>query len=395
MKKGFLSKSTLDKFELSRVASCNKCGLYKKCKSPKMPVTGKGRKKILVVAEAPGRKEDYKNTQLIGKSGQRLRKSLRKFGIDLDRDCWKTNAVICFPDGTPTEKQVQYCFPNLKKTVKDLQPDTIIVLGSVSLSSLIGWLWKPKPGAISKWAGWKIPAQKINAWVCPTYHPSYLLRQNNPNVDLEFDSHLEAAINLTGKPWVVVPQYDKEIEIVINSSDAARMIREMISRGGTAAWDLECTTLKPDGPEAEIVCCSICWEGKRTISFPWEGEVIKAMEEFLLSPIKKIAANLKYETRYVAGRLGVRVKNWYFDTMLAAHILDNRREVTGLKFQSFVKLGQPSYDGHIEPFLKSKNSNNANRAREIPLSELLLYCGMDSLLEYKLAKIQMKELEIE
>jgi hypothetical protein len=80
--------------------------------------------------------------------------------------------------------------------------------------------------------------------------------------------------------------------------------------------------------------------------------------------------------------------------MQAAHILDNRRDVSGLKFQAFVRLGQPAYDEHISPFLKSKNSNTANRIKRLSIEDVLLYCGMDSLSEYKLAEIQMKELGI-
>ena len=39
-----------------------------------MSPTGKGRKKILIVAEAPGKQEDRDNIQLVGKVGKYLRK---------------------------------------------------------------------------------------------------------------------------------------------------------------------------------------------------------------------------------------------------------------------------------------------------------------------------------
>jgi uracil-DNA glycosylase family 4 len=200
-----------------------------------MPFTGKGRREILVIAETPGKLEDERNTQLIGRAGQRLRRSLEKIDVGLDRDCWKTNSVICFPGGTPTDKQVQYCFPTVKKTILELQPKTIILLGAVSVSSVLGWLWKPKPGAISKWAGWQIPSQELNAWICPTFHSSYLLRQEKtPNVALEFDKHLKSAFELEGRPWEKVPQWHNDIEVLLDTSKAARIVRKMISKGGKA-----------------------------------------------------------------------------------------------------------------------------------------------------------------
>ena len=76
--------------------------------------------------------------------------------------------------------------------------------------------------------------------------------------------------------------------------------------------------------------------------------------------------------------------------MLAAHVLDNRPGTTGLKFQAFVLLGQKSYNDHIEPLLETKSKKtHINRIHEIDMDDLLFYNGLDSLLEYKVANIQM------
>ena len=392
MAPGFLTTSTLNEFHNPRSAECHKCGLFSKCNSPKMSHSGKGKKDILVVAEAPGRAEDKHGTQLIGDSGKLLRKALRLFDVSLDEDCWKTNAVVCYPGRTPSEREIQYCFPNLKGVVEELQPTIILVLGRVAAASLLSWLWRPKIGAIGRWVGWKIPSQKINAWICPTYHPSYLLRKNSQVLAFEFERHLEEALVLEGRPWTDLPDYASEVEVVMDCTEAAEIVRGFTAAGGTAAWDLETNMLKPDSAEARIICCSICWEGKRTIAFPWVGEVVEAMKGFLTSSIKKIAANLKFEHRWIKAVLGIDVENWHFDTMQTAHVLDNRKGITGLKFQSFVSLGQGVYDEHIGPFLGSPNSNKPNKVTDVDLSELLLYCGLDSLLTYKLAGVQRDEL---
>ncbi len=389
---GFLPTSVINSYQAPRSAACRTCGLWTQCKSPKMLPTGEGKREILIVAESPGTSEDKHNTQLIGNAGQFLRKTLRLFDVDLDRDCWKTNAVICFPKGTPTERQVYYCFPNLKRTIEKYKPKTIIVLGGTAVESLIGWLWKSKPGGITRWVGWQIPSQQVNAWICPTYHPSYFLHSPDAVLEAAFQDHLEDAISLDGTPWDEVPDYTKQVEVIEDGAEAATIIRKITDRSGRASFDLETNMLKPDSKEAAIVCCSICWEGKKTIAFPWLPEVYDAMAEFLQSSVKKIAANLKFEHRWIKALLDIEVRNWYWDTMQAAHLLDNRRGVSGLKFQAFAELGQPSYDEHIVPYFKSENSNSPNRINELDLRDLLLYCGMDSLLEFKLAEKQMKKM---
>jgi hypothetical protein len=109
--------------------------------------------------------------------------------------------------------------------------------------------------------------------------------------------------------------------------------------------------------------------------------------------IWKIAANMKFEEIWSREILKIRVANWLWDSMLAAHNLDNRQEITGLKFQAYVNYGIIDYDSHIKPFLQSKEENNGNafnRIHEVDLFDLLTYCGIDSMLEYRLAFDQMK-----
>lgn len=363
-----------------------------------MPVTGEGRRKILVIGEAPGEQEDEENTQLIGPAGAHLRKFLSNAGVNLDRDCWKTNALICRPPDNrkPTGEEIDHCLPNLVKTLATYQPEIIIPLGEVAVKSLITHVWREDPGPVGQWVGWRIPAHKWNAWVCPTWHPSHLLRAKEPALDLWFGRHLEAATELTGRPWAVVPDYKSEVKVVTDLAVAAALIDKVVAAGGTAAFDFETNMLKPDGPDARIVSCSICWEGKRTFAYPWHGPTIAATQRFLRSPIRKIASNLKFEERWCMRVFGHGVRGWYFDTMLGAHLLDPRRGITSIKFQSFVRLGTPIWNAHIEPFLRSKGTREVNQIlREIDLHDLLLYNGLDSLLEYKVAMLQMKEMGYE
>jgi uracil-DNA glycosylase family 4 len=148
MPKGFFHESSLVRQapQLSLAPKCGTCGIYKTCKSPKMPVHGKGRKGILIVGEAPGATEDEQNRPFCGKSGQFLRDRLKRYGINMDEDCWLTNALICHPANNrkPTPDEIGYCRPNVLKAIRELEPLVILLVGGPAVTSVIGSTWRAR-----------------------------------------------------------------------------------------------------------------------------------------------------------------------------------------------------------------------------------------------------------
>lgn len=395
--KGFYSSPDLvsKRTTLPLVAQCGKCLLYKQCLSPKMPFYGQGKRKILIVAEAPGKNEDKDGRPFTGNSGRMLSDALAKAGVDITKDCWLTNSVRCRPpENKLPEKAITYCRPYVIQDIKTLNPEVIILLGGSAVKSVINWLWKEdSKSTISRWVGWQIPVQKINTWVVPTWHPSYLLHNEGKNqvaVSM-FEDHLRAACELEGRPWKKVPDYKSKIKTIFSPQEASQEIQRFIDSNKPVAWDIETDGLKPDHKEREIICCSIS-DGEKSIAYPWHGEAIDATLDLLESNIPKINFNLKFEMRWLLAKHGVRVKNIIHDGMIAAHILDNRRGICSLDFQSFVLLGADNHKSWIKPYMESDGSNTKNRIKEVPLNKLLEYNALDSLLEYKVAKIQMKQL---
>lgn len=215
-------------------------------------------------------------------------------------------------------------------------------------------------------------------------------------ISLIWEKHLAKACSFAKRPWKEPPDYRSRVKVLMDDREAARAIRLLLSHAFRedhwVAFDYETDRLKPDHRDSRIVCCSMS-DGERTFAYPWLGEAIKATKEFLLSGVPKVASNAKFEHRWSKRILGVDVANWAWDTMIASHVLDNRPGISGLKFQAFVLLGQESYSEQVEPFFKSDYPNEPNRIREADLHSLLLYCGMDSLLELEVAKIQRREME--
>lgn len=396
---GFFSSTTLaQKPSSALIPRCGACGLFKTCKSPKMPISGKGKKGILIVAEAPGAKEDDDGIQLVGPAGQFLRRGLDDVGIDLDEDCWKTNSIICRPPDsrTPTPDEIDHCRPNIANAIKDLNPRIIVPLGAAAVRSVIAPLWKEDVGTLTQWAGWQIPSQRHNAWITPTYHPSHILRQESegePQIaKVWFERHIKAISELVGRPWVKVPDYKKEISLVIDPYGVTMWVDKVLAAGGAIAFDYETNRLKPDPDDSEIVSCAVCWKGVETIAYPWVGEAIEATSRLLRSDLPKIGFNAKFEDRWSVKHLGHDVRNWVWDGMLSAHHLDNREGITSAKFQGLTRVGVEEWGSLIKPYLQSTNSSGVNRIREVDLRSLLVYNGMDALIEYHIAMHQKKEM---
>ena len=92
--------------------------------------------------------------------------------------------------------------------------------------------------------------------------------------------------------------------------------------------------------------------------------------------IKKAAHNIKYEYMWTKGIMGTEVVNPYWCTMNTAHIIDDRKKYTKLKFQAFLHFGTVPYDDHIHPYLVT--NGEFNRVEEVDLDDLLFYGAKDS-----------------
>ncbi|RLF30298.1 MAG: hypothetical protein DRN14_00135 [Thermoplasmata archaeon] len=390
---GFFSPHSYERKapRLSTIPKCGECGLAKKCLSPKMKPTGKGRHKVLFVAEAPGEQEDRQGVQLIGDAGNLLRGTLKSIGVDLE-DCWKTNAVICRPPENKIEPyMISCCRASLLNTIRDLKPRVIILLGGSALRSILTGENQKDTSAISKWAGLTIPSSTHRAWLCPTYHPSYILRMGKDECLMGiFRRHLEHAMSLEKEPLPPVSLSDLEskIEIITSPRLARKRMADLAKKKGIVAFDYEGTGLKPERAEQRIVSVSFCLNGEDTFACMITEKEHRALRRVVQSPLRKVAANIKYEERWTKAKLGCRVENWYWDTMLMAHVLTNHSHVTSVKFQAYSLLGISDYNSHIFPYLKSKHANLLNSIDQIGTRDLLVYNGLDSLIEYMIMERQ-------
>jgi uracil-DNA glycosylase family 4 len=386
--------------------SCSSCGLYRGVESPRMEPQGNFTKGIMNIGDFPNETEDRRGEYWKGATGRLLARTYDELGIDIFEDCININAVSCSPEKAPTTHQLDCCRTiKVLKAIEKYQPKIIIVLGDHALYSIIGNRWKKDLDKIDKWRGFTIPDQALNAWVCPTFNPSFVDRVQRPEVETVWKQDLSQAFDKIDEP---VPIFkEPEIEIITDlraieystvSTPAFGKVKAHVQTR-EAAFDYETTGLKPHAPGHKIICASIADTDDHAFAFmiPETRKELRPFLNFLSDEtIHKIAANMKYEHVWSAVRFKTEVKGWIWDTMQATHQIDNRSGVTGLKFQTYVNFGIIDYDSEVAPYLRPKvttSANDINRIEELLVlpggkEKLLKYCAWDSILEKRLANIQ-------
>lgn len=413
----FFSSSEMNsvKESSSQDKNCLECGLFRNVKSPKMPVTGEGRLKILIIAEAPGKNEDDLGIQLIGDAGTFLREHLNHRGLDLDKDFWKTNACVCRPftkkggvekNRAPKRKELKLCRQNYLDFIDKNKPKMIWLMGKSAIESYYMEKFSDEEGTDltpSRWRALCIPDSYSNAWVVPLFHPSFAMKNEHDNLTFsQYNRDLDFAIScLDRQPPTFYNPYDK-VKIIKDFDKVKLFLEDLIKvPADEFAFDYETTGIKPFNKGHKIACASLCDFEDGAYSFPLQHPCFTKNQQKILcdlwcqvleGPSKKIAQNLKFEDVWSQRILGSPVSHWESCTMNASHILDNRGSFTGLKFQAFIRWGVDDYDKTTRQYLKSKKGSEFNKVFEAPLDDLLLYNGIDSLLTLKLHHEQMKEM---
>lgn len=391
MTKGFTNDKTKDKY------NCINCGLWENSDCYKMPPQGNFKKRILNLGEAPGKAENEANKQWQGKVGRILKRTYRRLGIDLFEDCVNVNSVNCMPSGNkkPTKKQIACCRNVIvEDTIREYEPDLIMLFGTAALESFIGHRWGANLGGANKWRGYCIPDRDYKAWVCPVFHPSYIARMDEEVYSIWWWD-LERALSKLSEKFPKVKKPD--IEFI----DDLSVLYDIES--DLTAFDFETTGLKPHAKGQRIATAAIADTPDHAYVFemPSKRKDQKPFLDYLKNPkIGKVAANAKFEHLWALERLNVEVRGWQFDTMLAAHLLDNRTGVTSLDFQTYVNYGIIDYSSKVKPYIKPSDStgNSKNKILELMSTEkgreeLMRYNGYDVIYELRIAWDQIQEID--
>ncbi len=103
-----------------------------------VPGEGNLNARICLIGQAPGRNEDIMKRPFVGRSGKLLDSLIEEINLKRE-DCYITSIVQFFPpkNRAPTDEEISICKPYFLAQMDIIQPETIVLLGSVAARSLI------------------------------------------------------------------------------------------------------------------------------------------------------------------------------------------------------------------------------------------------------------------
>ena len=112
--------------------NCKKCSLWE---SRTNVVCGMGNynSKLMLIAQAPGEKEDREGTMFIGPSGKELDKLFKHAEIERE-EFYMTNLIKCMlpKNRRPKQEEIQICSYYLEEEIRIINPSIIATLGYYS-----------------------------------------------------------------------------------------------------------------------------------------------------------------------------------------------------------------------------------------------------------------------
>ncbi|MBQ0012556.1 MAG: uracil-DNA glycosylase [Clostridiales bacterium] len=134
---------------------------------------------IMFVGEGPGATEDEQGLPFVGQAGRLLQLLLDAQGFDM-KDFHIANVVKCRPpeNRVPTETEASACKPLLATQILITKPKIIVLLGKTAYTLFTG----DKSAKMTEIRGRFI--EKNGYLIMPTFHPAYILRNNNERVKL-------------------------------------------------------------------------------------------------------------------------------------------------------------------------------------------------------------------
>jgi len=171
-----------------RAEACTKCTLSS---SRSSVVVGSGSldAAIVLVGEAPGRKEDDSGLPFVGSAGKLLDRLLEASGLRRE-DVFIMNIVKCRPprNRRPKRGEVEACRCYLEEQMGILRPRVIAPMGNSSLSYFLGW-YRLEPAVIGGVHGVSMSVQE--KWgavtLVPLYHPAAAIYNRRLLAELEED----------------------------------------------------------------------------------------------------------------------------------------------------------------------------------------------------------------
>ena len=382
--------------------NCINCNLHKT--RTKM-VLGKGSESpdILILGEAPGREEDTTGTPFVGKAGLLLdfitaHSDVSQYKVRYD------NIVKCRPvatgeygyiNRTPTEHEINSCFPILEKDIALLKPKVIITLGKVPTSIILNQ--KSRSFTIGNIRSTKHFYKNIP--VIPSWHPSGILRRGYKDGVEETISDLNYAVN------IIKGVNENIYPFLIDTKDKFNNIISALHNADTFSADIETSK------KGEIIGISFSWVEDYGVYVPflvYDGlSLQKYWQEDNTSVIYKITKlitdkysnivyhNAPFDTLEMYKHWGIPIGEC-IDTMLMWGAVEDTRMSGNRAIRKLDYLADrffPWVKGYKKEVTDRFSSSDDIDFGKIPLDIMYKYGATDAIVTLKLYNLFTKMLQ--
>jgi len=346
----------------------------------------------LFVGIAPGWKEDQEDEAFVGKPGKKLMELLRESGVDLDM-CRFTNLVRCIPwkstkdqDRTrePNEDEISKCSSYLLKEIAMYEPKIIVPLGKVPAGYFLPHM-KDKM-KITKVSGvsfnWVHPTTEDEYTVIPTLHPAALTRSDHWKSkvmeafnlinqlatgrsaadifeDCEYE-YLDTIDKVAAYVDKVIAAYEKDPDTVI-SVDAETGFKDPLPEDYEI--DRFSVLLNPFNPYHTLISLQLSYLPKEGALIPfWHKDSpfkdyasIASIAEHiqrLVDVVPVIGQNFKFDYQVLYVMLGVVVKHFLFDSMLAQYLIYQKSQPLNLESMAGMYVDMPFFKSEMHKALE-------------------------------------------
>jgi uracil-DNA glycosylase family 4 len=316
-------------------ANCSVCPL--RVPNPVGPSPARGKTRLVIVGEGPGRYEETVGKPFIGPSGKLLDRVMMECGIER-RHAHVTNTMLCRPESEDQIPGMVYaCSRRLFRELKELDASApIVALGKESAKALLGakgilkargFVWEV-PGLKEGETRKKLRRERVKAKrkgkestvfnltlklrrstiagrvVFPTLHPAFILRSEIWSPVLDIDMGRVAKYLAQGC------RIDLEDESPFRIVSSARELRKMLRRfrKQDVLVDIETDGIDPLSTKLLCVGFGITGEKRRTmVLYPWSDDCAPIMQELFDGGAKLVGHNVIGFDCIVLERYGVSV----------------------------------------------------------------------------------------
>jgi len=176
-----------------QITRCKKCPDLVKTRNHVVIGDGPVPCKLVFLGEAPGQTENRTGIPFTGSSGTHLRLILKLLKLKANQ-FHILNLLKCHPpdNRNPTIEELNNCRPFLLKQIEQLHPTVVVPLGRYPLSFALNT--PPSKITVSKYVGKILHNPNFpNIKFIGTYHPAFVLRKQNTEVEKAFRRHLKKA----------------------------------------------------------------------------------------------------------------------------------------------------------------------------------------------------------